>query len=283
MLAMDQEWKSWLDTNLARQCDVENIYRIMRTNGFNPSTIQQMMGDVYPAGIETQPIKTNTNFDYQTLSKVMEVRGLALGAQRVDTDALQIYTIDNFLSPSECEQVIAITKQNLSPSLVSHYNGDPAFRTSMTCHLRYNEDPFIDYIDERIARTLGICLSYSEAIQAQHYEVGKELKAHHDYFTPNTPAYAEFADEKGQRTWTFMVYLNNTPKGGGTHFVYMDHTFYPKQGQAVIWNNLYPDGLPNRQTLHHGMPVEEGEKTIITKWFRDKGQGDVFCEQMSPS
>lgn len=73
-----------------------------------------------------------------------------------------------------------------------------------------------------------------------------------------------------------MIYLNDTPKGGGTHFLYLDQIFYPKQGQAVIWNNLYPDGTPNRNTLHHGMPVEEGQKVIITKWFREKGSGDMF-------
>jgi prolyl 4-hydroxylase len=37
---------------------------------------------------------------------------------------------------------------------------------------------------------------------------------------------------------------------------------------AVIWNNLYPDGTPNPDTLHQGMPVKAGHKAIITKWFR---------------
>jgi prolyl 4-hydroxylase len=36
----------------------------------------------------------------------------------------------------------------------------------------------------------------------------------------------------------------------------------------VIWNSLLPDGRPNYDTLHHGMPVKAGHKAIITKWFR---------------
>jgi prolyl 4-hydroxylase len=44
----------------------------------------------------------------------------------------------------------------------------------------------------------------------------------------------------------------------------------PKKGTAVIWNNLGPDGAPNYNTLHAAMPVEEGHKAIVTKWFRQR-------------
>jgi prolyl 4-hydroxylase len=37
----------------------------------------------------------------------------------------------------------------------------------------------------------------------------------------------------------------------------------------LIWNNLLPDGSPNYDTLHEGMRVTEGQKYIITKWFRE--------------
>ncbi|WP_051542677.1 prolyl hydroxylase family protein [Thiothrix lacustris] len=277
----DQEWQDWLDTNLSRKVSPNDLYKKMRENGFDAETLQQMMGSAYPKGIETQPIQANTNIDYQTLSQVMEARGAALGAQRLNTDIIQLYTLDNFFTVAECERVIALTAENLAPSQVSHDDGDKTFRTSMTCHLRKSDDPFVDYIDEKIARTLGICLPYSEDIQAQRYALGKELKAHHDYFVKDAPEHYAFTSQKGQRTWTFMIYLNDVAKGGGTHFPYLDYTLYPKQGQAVIWNNIYPDGLPNRHTLHQGMPVEEGEKIIITKWFRDQGEGDLFYEQMT--
>lgn len=277
MSALNQEWQAWLDNNLMRGCNVGELYKIMRDNGFDVGTIKRMMGSAFPAGIELQ--ETASDIDYLSLAGTLEVHGREAGLQRFDTHLLQLYTIENFLTPDECERVIALTEAKLRPSAVTHFNGDAGFRTSQTCHLNDGGDPFIRYVDEKIARTLGVRLPYSEPIQAQSYQLGQEFKAHHDYFTPNTNIYSEYASDQGQRTWTFMVYLNDTPKGGGTHFLFLDHIFYPKQGMAVIWNNLFPDGAPNRNSLHHGMPVEEGNKVIITKWFREKGVGPMFYDE----
>ena len=46
----------------------------------------------------------------------------------------------------------------------------------------------------------------------------------------------------------------------------------PKKGMAVVWNNLLENGDLNYHTMHCGKPVLEGEKYIITKWFRDRKQ-----------
>ena len=276
MLAVDQEWKAWLDENLARHCDPAQLYRTMRANGFAVTTIQQLMGDAYPTGIDsTEPPPP---MDYQAVANVLTREGAQPPAQRFDSDLLQLYTIADFLTPEECEQIIVITKTDLLPSTVTHSNGDDAFRTSETCYLDEVRNPLIKTINEKIAQRLGIRPPYSEPIQAQRYSIGQEFKAHHDYFSPYLDVYEKFVGEAGQRTWTFMIYLNDTPKGGGTHFLYPDHTFYPKQGMAVIWNNLYIDGTPNRNTMHHGMPVEAGEKIIITKWFRENGYGPMFYD-----
>jgi prolyl 4-hydroxylase len=275
MSALDKEWQVWLDDNLARGCDVAELYGLLRTNGFAVETIKRMMGNAYPVGIDAQ--EAPPVLDYKALSETLETNhARKLGIQRFDTSLIQLYTLKNFMTPGECKRVIALAEAQLRPSEVTHSNGDYAFRTSETCDLNSQNNVFIKHIDEKIARALGVCLPYSEPIQAQRYDVGQEFKAHHDYFAPNTDIYQKFAGNLGQRTWTFMVYLNATPKGGGTYFPYLEHTFYPRQGMAVIWNNLYPDGTPNRNTLHHGMPVDEGKKVIITKWFREKGYGPMF-------
>ncbi|WP_020558244.1 prolyl hydroxylase family protein [Thiofilum flexile] len=280
---LDPEWLSWVQLNLERRCAPSDLYKIMRENGFSVTIIKAMMGDAYPTGIEaTETLEhKNADIDYLALSSPpLCVNTPQLEAKRFDNDLLQLYTIENFLSPEECEHLIAISEEYLKPSEVTHSNGDDRFRTSETCDFTQVSDPvFVKYIDEKIATTLGICLPYSEPIQVQRYDIGQEFKAHHDYFAPNTNIYDEFASDMGQRTWTFMVYLNNTPKGGGTKFVDIGQTFYPKQGMAVVWNNLHSDGTPNRHSLHHGMPVEEGKKVIITKWFREKGYGPMFCSQ----
>ena len=66
--------------------------------------------------------------------------------------------------------------------------------------------------------------------------------------------------------------------GGGTKLFAIDHTFIPRKGQAVIWNNLNTDGTPNPATQHSGEPVTAGHKIIITKWFRELGSGPMFYE-----
>lgn len=123
-------------------------------------------------------------------------------------------------------------------------------------------------IDERICRFMGIDIDHSEPIEGQWYEVGQEFKPHTDYFEPGSPSYAHHTSDLGQRSWTFMIYLNTTRQGGSTHFPDLDLDFQPVAGTAVIWNNLDRAGNPNPATLHHGMPVENGFKVVITKWFR---------------
>jgi len=73
-----------------------------------------------------------------------------------------------------------------------------------------------------------------------------------------------------------MVYLNDVLKGGGTRFPSINKTFLPIRGQAVLWNSLLPSGDPNPISMHAGLPVKEGEKIVITKWFRTRGIGPIF-------
>ena len=119
-------------------------------------------------------------------------------------------------------------------------------------------------------------MAFSEPSQAQKYLIGQEFKDHVDYFMPALKRYNEYMNIGGNRTWTFMIYLNEVPDGGGTRFTHLSHTFQPKKGMAVVWNNLLADGRQNPHTLHSGMPVLKGEKLIITKWFREKTMAPMF-------
>lgn len=149
-------------------------------------------------------------------------------------------------------------------------------RTSRTSDIGQLDSPDVRRIDDRIAEGLGIHWSYSESIQAQRYDVGQEFKPHHDYFAPGTLDYKAYCQFMGQRTWTFMVYLNDVEQGGGTRFRKLDRIFVPQQGKALIWNNLNADGSVNPDTIHQGLKVRAGVKYIITKWFRERGWGEMF-------
>ena len=196
----------------------------------------------------------------------------------VASNRAEIFVLDDFLNAEECERLIAIIRSNLRPSTIISGSDEPDhyFRTSHTCDLRIGIDPLVAEIDARICRYIGINPSYSEAMQGQYYEIGEEFKPHTDYFEAET--LEKLGDLRGERTWTFFIFLNNTERGGGTRFTNLGRTFMPQRGQAIIWNNLYHDARPNPDTLHHGMPVEQGYKAVITKWFRQRGKGKMFIK-----
>ena len=218
-----------------------------------------------------------SDIDYKALSKVRITRSnIHPDVKRVNVSNIQLYTWDNFLSSVECNELIKIINENRRPSTLTYGNGDAEFRTSTTCDLAGFNDSIIHEIDLKISKALGIYLCYSEALQGQHYDIGQEFKPHTDYFEPDTPIFDEYAATQGQRTWTFMIYLKDTEKGGGTRFVNIDRTFYPKLGQAIIWNNPDNRGRPKRDTVHQALKVESGTKIIITKWFRERGEGPML-------
>ena len=204
-------------------------------------------------------------FAPEAAERELNLRRVAL--KRFPSDRLELYTAESFLLPEECEELIDIIKRRLRPSTISHDGtANAAFRTSRTCDLVGGE-PAVRALDEKICGAMGIDPALAEPSQGQYYELTQEFKPHTDYFEAyelernSTPTL-------GQRTWTFMVYLNDVESGGETAFVNIGLAIPPKQGTAVLWNNLKPDGTPNYDTLHHGTPVKAGHKAIITKWFR---------------
>lgn len=273
---MNSEWHAWLNDGLRNGCNPAELSHIMLQRDFTPHEIltgieNSSLYHDYPAVKAANPqnrYATGTDCtDYQQLAHASITQHP--DAQRLPDERIQLYVLDGFLSSAECDALIERINPILYPSIVTISNGDAQFRTSRTSDLIGN-DPLFRYIEEKIADALGIALQYSEPMQAQRYDEGNEFKPHTDYFNPGSEEFERFAVSYGQRTWTFMIYLNETERGGGTRFVNLDTTFYPRQGQALIWNNLYPDGQVNPDSMHHGMPVETGEKIIITKWFRDK-------------
>ena len=139
-------------------------------------------------------------------------------------------------------------------------------------------DSVVRDVDNKILECIGIHQSRGESIQGQHYDKTHKFKPHTDTFQPDSEEYdLHCLNRGGQRTWTFMIYLNSTEEGGETKFNKVkgiggsEVIFKPKTGMALVWNNLKPDGTPNFYSLHQGCPViSKSEKTIITKWFRER-------------
>lgn len=194
------------------------------------------------------------------------------GMRQVPTPRAEMFTLPGFLPPDLCEGLMRLIDTNRRPSTIADPNGDHYFRTSETCDL----DPAVPEVMELERRLLainGIDPAYGEPVQGQRYEVGQEFKAHTDYFEPSGEDFQKYCSVAGQRTWTFMVYLNDVDAGGATRFKVVDKMFQPEQGRLVCWNNRRPDGTCNAATLHHAMKVRKGMKYVITKWYRERPWG----------
>ena len=193
------------------------------------------------------------------------------GAHQFKFPFTQIYTFNNFLIKEECEELIAISEESLRPSTVSDPKDSSVvsdYRTSKTADLHYFNTPYLNYIDNKIATFMDLYHFSGETLQAQKYNPGQYYKEHCDYFFPLTKEYKTYTEWMGQRTWTFMVYLNDVEEGGETYFKHLKLKVKPEQGKAVFWNNLYKNGIPNIKTMHEALPPVSGDKYVITKWFR---------------
>ncbi|MBX3593995.1 2OG-Fe(II) oxygenase [Sphingomonas sp.] len=188
--------------------------------------------------------------------------------RKAKVDNVQFYYHPDFLSDTECRQLIGMIDANRRPSTLLAASDDPEFRTSESCDLdRWS--PYVQPIDERMASLLGIPPEHGETMQGQRYAPGQQFRAHYDWFSESQEYWAAMKSSGGQRTWTTMIYLNDVEEGGATWFPQAGLRVAPKKGMLLAWNNMKPDGAPNPATLHEGTPVVRGVKYIITKWFRE--------------
>ena len=191
------------------------------------------------------------------------------GVQRVPTAKAALFQHKRFVAPDLAAELIALIDSGRRPSTIADDNGDAYFRTSETCDLAADL-PAVQRIEALITALSGIDPAYGEPLQGQRYAEGQEFKPHTDYFTPGGRDYDTYCARSGNRTWTFMVYLNDVAAGGATRFKLLDKMFQPEAGKLLCWNNRLPDGGVNHATLHHGMKVRKGVKYVITKWYRER-------------
>ncbi|WP_057883625.1 prolyl hydroxylase family protein [Tsuneonella troitsensis] len=194
------------------------------------------------------------------------------GMQRSPFPKIELFQLRDFLPAAMCNELISLIETNRRPSTIADPNGDTYFRTSETCDLDPDE-PVVRDLEARLHALNRIDPAHGEPVQGQRYDVGQEFKAHTDYFEPGGIDFNRYCSVAGQRTWTFMVYLNAVEAGGGTRFGVPKKIIQPEPGKLLAWNNRRPDGRPNPNTLHHGMKVRRGVKYVITKWYRERPWG----------
>ena len=194
------------------------------------------------------------------------------GVQRVPNAKVELFQLRDFVSEDLRLELIRLIELDRRPSTLADAGDDSYFRTSETCDLD-GALPAVRQLEKLLQDLNGIDPAYGEPVQGQRYEPGQEFKPHCDYFNPSGADWSKYCSVAGQRTWTFMIYLNAVEAGGATRFKAVGKTFQPEPGKLLCWNNRRPDGRENPNTIHHGMKVRKGCKYVITKWYREKPWG----------
>jgi prolyl 4-hydroxylase len=181
----------------------------------------------------------------------------------------QVVVLGDLLSADECDAIIELSKARMQRSTVLENNTGGSVehtnRTSFGGFLRNNETDLVARVEARIARLINWPADNGEGMQVLRYSVGAEYQPHHDWFDPALAGSEPQLRRGGQRLATVVMYLNDTPNGGGTWFPTLGLEVLPHKGSAVFFSYKGNDV----RCLHGGSPVLAGEKWAATKWYRE--------------
>ena len=185
----------------------------------------------------------------------------------------RIAQVDALLSADECRLLVATS----GPRLQRSRTVDPETGLPVAQEIRTSSDASFDPIVEDLALRLvqlrmctaaRVGLTQAEHLTVLRYEPGQEYRPHRDYRPPSSIEHDHH--ESGNRLRTICVYLNHVEAGGETEFPIAGAQISPQPGRAVIFDNLFPDGRPDPDSLHAGLPVLRGEKWLATLWLRER-------------
>ena len=152
-----------------------------------------------------------------------------------------VYTIDNYLTETECQHFINLGKPRLQRALVSGSNDGYVSngRTGQNCWIRHDTDEITKRVGEKIAKLVGIPLENAEAFQIIYYGVTQEYRQHYDGWEHNNSE-KTLRNMKygGQRLWTGLCYLNDVEEGGGTVLIVLIQRFRHEKVDCVFWKHL---------------------------------------------
>ena len=188
----------------------------------------------------------------------------------VSTDP-RIFIFEGFAEPEICDWMIAAARPRLERAKIyagSGWRHDPGRSNSDSYFPVSNTDLIFQMIQGRIAGAVGLGLDSMEAPAVLHYTPGQEFLPHVDFLDPGSPGYAEQLSQLGQRAATFLIYLNDDYEGGETDFPIVSWRYKGRKGDALMFWNVGPDGTPDPNTKHAGLPPTSGEKWLLSQWLR---------------
>ncbi|KAF2214706.1 hypothetical protein CERZMDRAFT_36869 [Cercospora zeae-maydis SCOH1-5] len=255
-----------------------------------------------PSTSSSQDTKTEPNKSFSASNSKAKVEHLVYPSKDLQcprheytahiysTSPLMVY-IDNFLSETEVEHLIALSsgKWNISTVFNAGIEGvDSTVRKSEKAAIE--RDTVVQCIEQRALAFQGWPKeTFIERLWTQRYNVSGHYSLHYDWAT---------SSRVSRRVSSFMVYLKDECRGGGTNFPriakpdaesgeerrkwcqFIDCgqgesstdeavegvTFMPRKGSAIFWTNFDAEGRGYKETIHSGMPVLEGQKIGLNIW-----------------
>ena len=125
-------------------------------------------------------------------------------------------------------------------------------------------------VQARMAAACSMPVSHMEAPAVLHYSAGEQFDEHFDFLEPAAEPDRSALAQAGQRTITFLAYLNDSYTGGETYFPMLGIAHRGRRGQGLYFVNTLPDESPDRRTLHAGLPPSHGEKWVVSQFVRTR-------------
>ena len=188
------------------------------------------------------------------------------GGKVLSEDPL-IIEYEDFFSRDECEHFLDSVKPRLR---LPGGEGTPS-NARYTAALSHNQDKTVWCMTQRVANLVGVPSTQAERLRVVRYVPDTMDNGPH-YDARHHIREASMIDEAkgGQRLISALWYLDDVDGGGDTEFTNLDIRVSPKQGKLLIFHNTFPHTIVRHpKALHHGMRVTQGDKHLVTWWFRD--------------
>ena len=202
--------------------------------------------------------------------------------KRIISEDPIVYTIDDFLTESECDHFVSISTDKMSRALVTadQKGVESAGRTGSNCWIKHRYDKVTQGVAARISSLVGVPLTNAESFQIIHYSETQEYRPHFDsWLHDQSEKTLRNMKYGGQRMWTALCYLNNVTRGGGTQFTAIKETVQPQKGRLLVFSNTVGNTHQRHpHSKHCGMPVLEGEKYAFNLWFREAPKRTLYRE-----
>jgi prolyl 4-hydroxylase len=188
----------------------------------------------------------------------------------------RIGVFPNFLNEQICARLIARSRNKLERARVydafTHKDFVDESRTNSSAMFTLMDTDIVQVlVQARMALAVGLPVSHMEAPTVLHYAVGETIGNHYDFVDPAHAAYDDEIRKFGNRSITFLVYLNvGDYTSGETVFPHLGLSHSGRFGEGLFFVNTHGDGRPNLRTLHNGRPPTSGEKWIVSQFIRDR-------------